>query len=422
MPIKDGQVAESVKFVCPFSDLSADEDEIGSTLFGDISGISHDKYLGYYLENYVGHVNVDTFRRDGSSGGVVTWILSKLLALGEIDGVIHVSPNNDSSDTLFTYTISRTTEDLKNGAKSKYYPVQFSDVINTVLERDGKYAFVGVPCFVKAVRLLMLDNKVLSERILYCIGLVCGHLKSDKFAKALSWEAGIHPNNLVCFDFRVKNSNRSASDYSIEAFGKINNEVVKITKKNSELFSSNWGHGFFKLNACDYCDDVFAETADISIGDAWLDDYVLDPLGNSVVTVRNNKLRSIINEHLYELSFDRVDARIVVESQSGGIRHRREGLAHRLHLKNIQNEYAPKKRVAGSPIANEKRQRIYELRMSLMERSNIAFNMAVEQDDFLVFKREMMPLVEEYNKLYRVPLINRLLAKIKRIIKRMLRR
>ena len=33
---------------------------------------------------------------------------------------------------------------------------------------------------------------------------------------------------------------------------------------------ADWGMGIFKLGACDYCDDIVGETADISFGDAWL--------------------------------------------------------------------------------------------------------------------------------------------------------
>lgn len=39
--------------------------------------------------------------------------------------------------------------------------------------------------------------------------------------------------------------------------------------------------------ACDFCDDVFAETADIALGDAWLPEYVQDGNGTNVVVTRN---------------------------------------------------------------------------------------------------------------------------------------
>jgi coenzyme F420-reducing hydrogenase beta subunit len=41
-----------------------------------------------------------------------------------------------------------------------------------------------------------------------------------------------------------------------------------------------WGTGLFKSNACDFCDDVTTELADVSL-DAWIP-YNKDGLGNSV--------------------------------------------------------------------------------------------------------------------------------------------
>ena len=39
------------------------------------------------------------------------------------------------------------------------------------------------------------------------------------------------------------------------------------------LADGDWGAGFFQNPACDWCDDVVAETADIAFGDAWVEPY-----------------------------------------------------------------------------------------------------------------------------------------------------
>ena len=80
--------------------------------------------------------------------------------------------------------------------------------------------------------------------------------------------------------------------------------MLKILSENRlswlvrETPGTNWGLGFFKYEACDYCDDIFAETADIAVGDAWLKDYTQDALGNSVVVVRNDQIRVIMEDGL----------------------------------------------------------------------------------------------------------------------------
>jgi len=42
-----------------------------------------------------------------------------------------------------------------------------------------------------------------------------------------------------------------------------------------------WTNGFFKLNACNFCDDIFAELADVVFMDAWIDPYIYDSKGTN---------------------------------------------------------------------------------------------------------------------------------------------
>lgn len=140
---------------------------------------------------------------------------AKMLEDGLVDAVMHVKDGPDP-EHMYTYQISHTVEELEKGAKSKYYPIQMSDVLNFVREHEGRYLFIGIPCFVKAVRLLCREDSILAERIKYCLGLVCGHLKSDFFEKSEAWEAGVPLGDIKRVDFRYKTPDSPASDYAIE--------------------------------------------------------------------------------------------------------------------------------------------------------------------------------------------------------------
>jgi coenzyme F420 hydrogenase subunit beta len=173
--------------VCPFSGVGQDENQLSETLFDKSMPV--DKGIGKYLSLYAGYVAEDNYRATGSSGGIVTWMLIQLLHSHKIDAAIHVTQNSSSDNNesvLFKYSISRCEEEIKNGAKSRYYPVEMSSVLKRVLDEPGRYAIVGVPCFIKAVRLLMQNNEILNERIAFCISLVCGHLKSTRFAELMA--------------------------------------------------------------------------------------------------------------------------------------------------------------------------------------------------------------------------------------------
>ena len=50
----------------------------------------------------------------------------------------------------------------------------------------------------------------------------------------------------------------------------------------------------FQVNACNYCDDIFAETADVAFGDGWLPEYKMDWQGTNVVVSRHPDIDEII--------------------------------------------------------------------------------------------------------------------------------
>ncbi|MEA5509372.1 Coenzyme F420 hydrogenase/dehydrogenase, beta subunit C-terminal domain [Crocosphaera sp. UHCC 0190] len=400
----------SVQTICPFSDKSLNEDQLGQELFSQ--DCKYDEKLGYYLETYAGYVNEGDYRHYGSSGGMGSWIISQLLSKNLVDGVIHVKENAASSEDkrLFKYDLSTTLEDIQKGAKSRYYPVEMSEVIKIIREKPARYAIVGIPCFIKSIRLLVRQDPVIAERIKFCIGLVCGHLKSTAFAKMFAWQCGIEPDNLLSIDFRKKLLDAEANKYGVEVTGIKNGEVVTIARPVQDFsvggFLGDWGMGFFKYKACDYCDDVVGETADISIGDAWLPQYVKDSQGTNIVIVRHPILYNLIEagKESGELKLDCLSPEQVLQSQAAGFRHRHDGLAYRLHLADKQGTWRPNKRI--KPQENhldEKEQKRFYLRTIMAEESHLAFQEAYQKDDISIFEKRMMPIVEEYKSLVAPP-------------------
>ncbi|MEI3606607.1 Coenzyme F420 hydrogenase/dehydrogenase, beta subunit C-terminal domain [Pseudogracilibacillus sp. SE30717A] len=417
----DCRTEPDVNSVCPFSNESKNETELGKELF-KTHHPTFNENTGYYLKNFAGYVKEGKYRDKGSSGGMGSWIASQLLKLDLVDGIIHVKEKNDNSNLLFEYQVSSTLDELSSGAKSKYYPIELSKVMKFVKEKKGRYAIIGIPCFIKSVRLLAENDKVIKERIKYCIGLVCGHLKSDMFAKSMGWQLGIEPDNLSWIDFRVKLEDKAANDYGVEVEGTINGEKVKLSAPRKELYTTNWGQGLFKYNACEFCDDVLAETADVTVGDAWLPEYANDSDGTNVITVRNPDILQILEEGISagKVYLDELTAERVYKSQAGGFRHRRDGLSYRLHLKDENNEWRPNKRVRASDKIDSNRKQVYKKRMQLSQESFNAFKIAEENQHFDSFIDYMNPNVEAYNKTINPPLIKRIVNKIKREIKKVI--
>ncbi|MHC3376684.1 Coenzyme F420 hydrogenase/dehydrogenase, beta subunit C-terminal domain [Ligilactobacillus equi] len=400
-----------------YTDIT-NEDEISKELYGNLDGIFYDKRIGYYKSLYVGHVAEGNYRKNASSGGVGTWIFKELFERNLIDGVIHVKQTSGDVDKLFSYQISKSIEEIQDGAKTKYYPVELSEVLEIVRNTPGRYAIIGIPSFIYALRLLSKKDAIIGERIKYMIGLICGHQKSSTFADFMGWQLGFKPGNMTYINFRKKLPGRRSSDYGIEVHGYINGKYTEKISPKSELLGQDWGQGWFRVFASDYTDDVFNETADLVLGDAWLPGYTDDSDGNNVVIVRNEAIDEIIKESLKNgnLNFDDTDADTIFKSQSSGYRHLYQELPYRLYKRDKDGMKRPKKRVEASEDIQPKRRKIQDIREDISINSHIYFKEAVEKGDLQYFIDKMMPLSNQYYQLYRKTLLRRVMGKLKRVL------
>ena len=359
--------------ICPFSPYARDEDAIAAERFPGASRV--DPRVGRFEAAWVGHAEEEGFRAQGSSGGMVSWVAAELLARGMVDGVAHVAAADPEREGRhFAYRISRSVAEVRQGAKSRYYPIELSGVLDAVREQPGRYAVVGVPCFVKAVHLARAADPLLAERIVFTLGLYCGHMKSAAMIESFALQMGVEPRAVRAVDFRLKNPDRPANWYRTQL------QLADGGAAEEDwwhLVEGDWGSGFFQNSACNFCDDVVAETADISFGDAWVEPYSSDGRGTNVVVVRSPELRALVEEGIAvgRLSLAEVDAEFVAGTQAAGFRQRREGLAYRLARR--RGGLVPKKRV--TPCADglpARRRAIYTMRAAISAFSHRAFHLA----------------------------------------------
>lgn len=323
--------------VCPFANSEENEDTIGERLYGSVPGIQHRPETGYYLASYVGYS--ESHRPASASGGIATWLLETLLAEGIVDHVICVAPTGDP-ERLFVFQVFDTPEDVRAGAGSAYYPVEMSGVVKKILETPGRYAVTGLPCFIKAIRLAQQRNKKLRERIVVTLGLVCGQLKSRHFTDYVAARAGVR-GEVMGVRYRGKSPDQPASNYHY-TFTTADSEKRRIFW--NEGVSEAWTNRWFTPNACNYCDDVFAECADVTCMDAWLPEYSRDSRGTSLVLVRSPAVREVL-ERGQGIRLDPIPVERVVQSQGGVVAVKRWHLAYRLYL---DREGVPGKRVAAA--------------------------------------------------------------------------
>jgi hypothetical protein len=111
------------------------------------------------------------------------------------------------------------------------------------------------------------------------------------------------------------------------------------------------------------------------IGDAWLPQYNDDYRGTNIVVTRSAAMEALVRRGIEEgaVEADPLTVADVVASQNSGLRHRREGLAHRLAVRLKQGKWVPQKRVAPCIAPTAARRIIYHLRQRLAERSSLQY-------------------------------------------------
>jgi coenzyme F420-reducing hydrogenase beta subunit len=399
----DEAALASADAVCPFSD-GEDEDSIATSLFVD-QRTRHHPEIGLHMGCFAAYA--PTTRERGSSGGVATWLLCSLLEGGLIDQAVHVGPSwGRDDDRFFSFRISHTREQIHSGATSFYYPVSMDEALEHIRRTPGRYAITAVPCFNKALRRLRARDPVLNSRIAFQIGIVCGQMKSAHYLEYLTQLAGgdSKPRE-ACF--RRKLPGHRADDYAFEAtVAAVDGRPRRVSILNTRV-GVNWGMGYFKPLACDYCDDVLAETADIAVMDAWLPPYIGDGLGWSFVVTRHPALDGWLRNagELREVVLKIIDADTVAQSQRGGLNHRRDALPFRLWLG--RGYWQPTKRARPSSRLHWVLKLEQWLRMHLRRRSRQLWLTTGHRGDLAAFQRGMK-LSE---------LLYRLLSKIKRLIR-----
>ena len=278
--------------------------------------------LGSYLNCYVGYATDHDVRFDSSSGGLVTQLLLFALQEGLIDGALVTRMKKDNPLQPEPF-IARTAEEISDASKSKYCPVPANIAFEEILEHDGKYAVVGLPCHIHGLRKAQELNKKLRERIVFSIAIFCSH--GDNFFQTYSIlnRLNINPKNVKRIDYRGKGWP-----------GKLTIELKSGSRKEIPYIEYVELHecGFFIPDRCLVCCDQVGELADFSCGDAWLPDFSADLAGTSLLISKNRESQKILKLRLeIALRLEPISADMVAKSQ-GNMRFKKNSYVVRSFL------------------------------------------------------------------------------------------
>jgi coenzyme F420 hydrogenase subunit beta len=236
------------------------------------STVTDDKLISGFSLN-------DIIRHESASGGMLTEILCYMIEKKVVDYVTVVT--NYENGEYPKVVLTNNIETIKNCKTSKYCPIDYGLIIKEINKIEGRVAIVGIPCVINSIRQYARFNKKISNKVRFYLSLFCNHTPSY-----LSIEYLKVSNNISRFDRLLFRGD------GWPGYFQFFNNGVKI-KEIPYRFAMRKGVGrYFKNIRCEFCDDPFCDTADISFGDAYFCKNEIH--GQTLAIVRNIEIENFL--------------------------------------------------------------------------------------------------------------------------------
>lgn len=243
---------------------------------------------GVYESADLGWSTDDALRHHGSSGGALSAIARYLIDSGRVDFVL--TNKAHSTDPVSNETVpAGDAGAIFTAAGSRYAPSAPLADIGRYLAGDRRFAVIGKPCDISALRALAKHDPRIDEKIPVMLSFFCAGVPSRKGATAILEALNVSENEVEHFQYRGDGWPGKAK------------AVLKDGRQMTMSYAASWGgvlskHVQFR---CKICPDGTGGSADIVCADAWHSDddgYPLfeDAEGRSLILARTKKGGGII--------------------------------------------------------------------------------------------------------------------------------
>lgn len=299
---------KTIESVCPGVGLHLDQS----------TGVD-DPLWGPYIGVYSGYATDPDLRRHASSGGGLSALAVYLLESGSVDRVLQIGA--DPVTPIANHNIvSLTADAVFENAGSRYAPSAPLADLEEHLATDLKYAFIGKPCDVAALRALARVDKRVNERIIYMLSFFCAGVPSLHGAKEVVSKLGVANSDVAQFRYRGD---------GWPGFAKV---TLKDGRQAKMSYAESWGgilsrHVQFR---CKICPDGTGSFADVVCADAWESDDKGYPIfmereGISLVMSRTKAGEALVRDAVQasRLHIDSFDISQLAQIQPGQTQKRR---------------------------------------------------------------------------------------------------
>lgn len=251
---------------------------------------NYDAVWGPICSIHVAAASDTEVRHLASSGGVLSAIQIYLLETGKVDYILGTSVADDNPFNT-KINICRTREDVLRCAGSRYAPSAPLKNISAHLDSPGRFAFVGKPCDVAALRRLSNIDKRVNDKVLFYLSFMCAGVPSQLGTNSIVDKLGIQESEVENFRYRG------------DGWPGLTKATLTDGTTRSMDYEKSWGNilSQYVQWRCKLCPDGTGEFADIACADAWnlhsngTPDFT-EQDGKSFIIIRTSVGRDIINQ------------------------------------------------------------------------------------------------------------------------------
>ncbi|EGD9748570.1 TPA: Coenzyme F420 hydrogenase/dehydrogenase, beta subunit C-terminal domain [Escherichia coli] len=228
-------------------------------------------------------------RHKGSSGGVLTAIAVYLVDSGLVDAIIQVGVSVDNPIRNETY-IMKSQEDILKCAGSRYSPSSPLSVIRSLLGNGTRYAVIGKPCDIAAMRTLVNSRQEFQEQFPYLLSFMCAGVPSEEGTRNILERWHIKHEHLISFRYRG------------DGWPGLTKAITDDGEEFTMTYNESWGGVLnrYLQPRCKLCADGIGEAADIVCADAWYSTTngypsFIEKEGRSLTIARTLKGRQLLD-------------------------------------------------------------------------------------------------------------------------------
>lgn len=206
-----------------------------------------------------GHAADPVLRFRGATGGVLTALAVHLVESGRVEGVLQIAtPPDDPMGSEPRFNTTR--EEILRAAGSRYGPAAPLKVVGELLDQGRRFAFVGKPCDVAALRRMALVDPRIDRQVPVMLAMFCGGSPSIDSTHAVVRRFGEEPEDVV--EFRYRGHGWPGPTYVRTVQG----------REHRQSYDDTWYSGlrYELMFRCKICADGLSEHADVVAGDCWV--------------------------------------------------------------------------------------------------------------------------------------------------------